>query len=177
MTGLFFGSAFLKWRHFGAEYRDMHTDYTGQGVDQLAEVINTIKTDPDSRRIIMSAWNPPGRKKRKKEENGTGALILNKATLGTKAYVFSHHRSPHFFINYFLFIYQKKTDIPKMALPPCHCLAQFYVNDGELSCLLYQRSADIVSALCLYTHTHSLSLLLSRSPSRSHPPPPKKKRF
>ncbi|XP_078691097.1 thymidylate synthase-like isoform X1 [Branchiostoma floridae x Branchiostoma belcheri] len=49
----------FQWRHFGAEYKDRHTDYTGQGVDQLAQVIHTIKTDPDNRRIIMSAWNPP----------------------------------------------------------------------------------------------------------------------
>ena len=48
----------FQWRHFGAKYVDMHTDYTGQGHDQLADVINTIKTNPDSRRIIMSAWNP-----------------------------------------------------------------------------------------------------------------------
>ena len=39
----------------------MHTDYTGQGVDQLAQVIETIKTKPDDRRIIMSAWNPVGK--------------------------------------------------------------------------------------------------------------------
>eukprot|EP00058_Branchiostoma_floridae_P001220 XP_002586708.1 hypothetical protein BRAFLDRAFT_77468 [Branchiostoma floridae] len=49
----------FQWRHFGAEYKDRYTDYTGQGVDQLAQVIHTIKTDPDNRRIIMSAWNPP----------------------------------------------------------------------------------------------------------------------
>ena len=51
----------FQWRHFGAEYVDMHTDYSGQGVDQLAEVIRTIKTNPNDRRIIMSAWNPAGK--------------------------------------------------------------------------------------------------------------------
>lgn len=51
----------FQWRHFGAKYVDMHTDYTGQGVDQLADVIHKIKTNPDDRRIILSAWNPPGR--------------------------------------------------------------------------------------------------------------------
>lgn len=50
----------FQWRHFGAEYKDMHTDYTGKGVDQLANVIHTIKTNPNDRRIILSAWNPPG---------------------------------------------------------------------------------------------------------------------
>eukprot|EP00057_Strongylocentrotus_purpuratus_P027188 XP_011681662.1 PREDICTED: LOW QUALITY PROTEIN: thymidylate synthase [Strongylocentrotus purpuratus] len=50
----------FQWRHFGAEYKDRFTDYTGQGVDhQLANVIETIKNNPDDRRIIMSDWNPP----------------------------------------------------------------------------------------------------------------------
>ncbi|KAI1889136.1 hypothetical protein AGOR_G00175960 [Albula goreensis] len=48
----------FQWRHFGAEYKDMHTDYTGQGVDQLQKVIDTIKSNPEDRRIIMCAWNP-----------------------------------------------------------------------------------------------------------------------
>ncbi|XP_038051806.1 thymidylate synthase-like isoform X1 [Patiria miniata] len=48
----------FQWRHFGATYKTMHDDYTGQGVDQLANVIHKIKTDPTDRRIIMSAWNP-----------------------------------------------------------------------------------------------------------------------
>ena len=48
----------FQWRHFGAEYVDMHTDYTGKGVDQLAECIEKIKNNPEDRRIIMSAWNP-----------------------------------------------------------------------------------------------------------------------
>jgi len=83
----------FQWRHFGAKYVDMHTDYSGQGVDQLANVIKTLKTRPNDRRIIMCAWNP--------------------------------------------------ADLDAMALPPCHCLVQFYVADGELSCQLYQRSADM----------------------------------
>ena len=48
----------FQWRHFGAKYVDMHTDYTGQGVDQLAELIKAIKTKPYDRRLILSAWNP-----------------------------------------------------------------------------------------------------------------------
>ena len=83
----------FQWRHYGAEYKDMHTDYTGKGIDQLKQVIHTIKNNPDDRRIILCAWNP--------------------------------------------------CDIPQMALPPCHLLAQFYVCEGELSCQMYQRSADM----------------------------------
>jgi dihydrofolate reductase / thymidylate synthase len=83
----------FQWRHFGAKYVDMHTDYTGQGVDQVAEVIETIKTRPTDRRMILSAWNPSA---------------LN-----------------------------------DMALPPCHMMAQFFVADGELSCMMYQRSCDV----------------------------------
>lgn len=83
----------FQWRHFGAKYVDMHTDYTGQGVDQLAECIRKIKTDPTDRRILLSAWNP--------------------------------------------------ADLDMMALPPCHMFCQFYVANGELSCLMYQRSCDM----------------------------------
>lgn len=83
----------FQWRHFGAKYVDMHTDYTGQGVDQLAECIKKIKEDPTDRRILLSAWNP--------------------------------------------------ADLGEMALPPCHMFCQFYVSNGELSCLMYQRSADM----------------------------------
>lgn len=83
----------FQWRHFGATYTDMHADYRGKGVDQLAAVVHALRTDPHSRRIILSAWNP--------------------------------------------------ADLDAMALPPCHVLSQFYVADGELSCQLYQRSADV----------------------------------
>lgn len=51
----------FQWRHFGAEYKTCEDDYTGQGVDQLAQVIDKIKNNPTDRRIIMSAWNPKGR--------------------------------------------------------------------------------------------------------------------
>jgi len=50
----------FQWRHFGADYVDCDTDYTGQGVDQLRECIRKIKEDPTDRRIILSAWNPKG---------------------------------------------------------------------------------------------------------------------
>ena len=71
----------------------MTTDYSGQGIDQLLDCIEKIKTNPDDRRIIMTAWNP--------------------------------------------------CDLKKMALPPCHMFCQFYVANGELSCQMYQRSADM----------------------------------
>ncbi|XP_048269195.1 thymidylate synthase isoform X1 [Bombus terrestris] len=83
----------FQWRHYGAKYQNMDTDYSGQGIDQLKQIIDKIQHSPNDRRIIMSAWNPG--------------------------------------------------DISEMALPPCHCLVQFYVNNGELSCQLYQRSADM----------------------------------
>ncbi|CAJ2679313.1 unnamed protein product [Trifolium pratense] len=83
----------FQWRHFGARYTNMHEDYSGQGFDQLLDVINKIKHNPDDRRIILSAWNP--------------------------------------------------SDLKLMALPPCHMFAQFYVANGELSCQMYQRSADM----------------------------------
>ncbi|KAL8464527.1 hypothetical protein ACS0TY_034159 [Phlomoides rotata] len=83
----------FQWRHFGATYTNMHADYTGQGFDQLLDVIDKIKNKPDDRRIILSAWNP--------------------------------------------------SDLKLMALPPCHMFAQFYVANGELSCQMYQRSADM----------------------------------
>jgi thymidylate synthase len=50
----------FQWRHFGAEYTDCDGDYKGKGVDQLQRVIDTIKTNPTDRRIILSAWNPRG---------------------------------------------------------------------------------------------------------------------
>ena len=77
---------------YGHQWRSwLATD--GRGIDQITGVIESIKTDPNSRRHIVSAWNP--------------------------------------------------ADVEKMALPPCHCLFQFYVLDGHLSCQLYQRSADV----------------------------------
>lgn len=48
----------FQWRHFGAEYVDFHTDYTGQGVDQLQEIIDTLRKNPTDRRMVLSAWNP-----------------------------------------------------------------------------------------------------------------------
>lgn len=100
----------FQWRHFGATYRTMHDSYEGEGIDQLAEVVELLRRDPTSRRILMSAWNPP--------------------------------------------------DLAKMALPPCHVLSQFLVDeDRSLTCILYQRSADLglgvpfnIASYALLTH-------------------------
>ncbi len=96
-------------RHFGADYVGRNEDYTDQGTDQLQYVIDLLKNEPDSRRILFSYWNP-------------GA-------------------------------------IDRAALPPCHLLYHFSVQDGKLNCILYQRSSDyflannwnVVSA-CLLIH-------------------------
>ena len=94
---------------YGQQWRRWQTPEEGRVIDQLTEVIKAIRTTPESRRLIVSAWNP--------------------------------------------------SDIPNMALPPCHCLFQFYVSDGKLSCQLYQRSADIflgvpfnITSYALLTH-------------------------
>ena len=77
---------------YGKQWRSWASP-DGQVIDQISDIVKTLKSNPDSRRMIVSAWNP--------------------------------------------------SDLPKMALAPCHCLFQFYVADGKLSCQLYQRSADI----------------------------------
>ena len=77
---------------YGSQWRSWPNG-SPQGIDQISLVVDSLKNNPNSRRHIVSAWNP--------------ALV------------------------------------DEMALPPCHCLFQFYVADGKLSCQLYQRSADI----------------------------------
>lgn len=77
---------------YGYQWRSWPTP-SGEKIDQIRNVVEQIKRNPDSRRLIVSAWNV--------------------------------------------------ADVDRMALPPCHCLFQFYVADGKLSCQLYQRSADI----------------------------------
>jgi thymidylate synthase len=77
---------------YGAQWRHWKTA-DGQEIDQLAKLVTLLKKNPDSRRHIVTAWNP--------------------------------------------------AEVDAMALPPCHTLFQFFVLDGELSCQLYQRSADL----------------------------------
>ena len=77
---------------YGYQWRSWPTR-DGGTIDQISNLISDIRRNPDSRRLIVTAWNP--------------------------------------------------ADVPNMALPPCHCLFQFYVANGRLSCQLYQRSADI----------------------------------
>ena len=93
---------------YGVQWRSWPTP-DGSHVDQVSQIVEQIRTNPDSRRIIVSAWN-----------------------VG---------------------------EIDNMALPPCHCLFQFYVADGKLSCQLYQRSCDIflgvpfnIASYALLTH-------------------------
>lgn len=89
--GLAYG---VQWRAAGAELGDIDTDYRGKGIDQIRNVIDLLRNDPNSRRIIINAWNVP--------------------------------------------------QLEDMALPPCHALYQFYVNNqNELSCMMYQRSVDL----------------------------------
>ena len=94
---------------YGQQWRRWQTPENGCVIDQLGDVVEAIKSTPESRRLIVSAWNP--------------------------------------------------SDVPDMALPPCHCLFQFHVAGGRLSCQLYQRSADIflgvpfnIASYALLTH-------------------------
>jgi len=82
----------------------------GSAIDQIANVVTAIRRNPDSRRLIVSAWNP--------------------------------------------------ADVDKMALPPCHCLFQFYIANGVLSCQLYQRSADVFLGVPFNIASYALLTLM-----------------
>ncbi len=82
----------------------------GGTIDQIANVVSAIRRNPDSRRLIVTAWNP--------------------------------------------------ADVDKMALPPCHCLFQFYVAEGRLSCQLYQRSADVFIGVPFNIASYALLTLM-----------------
>ena len=94
---------------YGKQWRSWATP-DGRTIDQISEVVHAIKTNPDSRRLIVTAWNP--------------------------------------------------ADIPDMALAPCHCLFQFYVADGKLSCQLYQRSADVFLGVPFNIASYALLTLM-----------------
>lgn len=94
---------------YGYQWRSWPTP-DGAGIDQITNLVNMIKKNPDSRRLIVSAWNP--------------------------------------------------SLIDQMALPPCHCLFQFYVADGKLSCQLYQRSADIFLGVPFNIASYALLTLM-----------------
>lgn len=107
---------------YGAQWRSW-TSHDGQVIDQISQLINDIKRTPDSRRLIVSAWNP--------------------AVLPDTRY------SP-----------KENAAMGKQALPPCHTLFQFYVNDGRLSCQLYQRSADIFLGVPFNIASYALLTLM-----------------
>lgn len=109
----------FQWRHFGAEYDTCHSSYEGKGVDQLMDVIETIRRDPSNRRLVVSAWNPNA--------------------------------------------------IPKMALPPCHLMFQFIVEDGRLSCAMYQRSGDIGLGVPFNIASYSLLTIIVAHLTGLHP--------
>ncbi|MGD8206877.1 MAG: thymidylate synthase [Thiohalocapsa sp.] len=106
---------------YGAQWRSWRTP-DGTVIDQIADVLQAIRADPDSRRLVVSAWNPADLPR-------AGLSPAENAAAG------------------------------RMALAPCHCLFQFYVQDGRLSCQLYQRSADLflgvpfnIASYALLTH-------------------------
>jgi thymidylate synthase len=94
---------------YGHQWRSWPTQHEGT-IDQIANVVRDLKANPDSRRHVVTAWNP--------------------------------------------------ADVPKMALPPCHCLFQFYVANGRLSCQLYQRSADIFLGVPFNIASYALLTLM-----------------
>ena len=94
---------------YGKQWRSWATP-NGESIDQIERLIEGLKTNPNSRRHIVSAWNP--------------------------------------------------ADVEDMALPPCHCLFQFFVADGKLSCQLYQRSADVFLGVPFNIASYALLTLM-----------------
>jgi len=94
---------------YGHQWRSW-PDYDGGTIDQISNVVETIRRNPDSRRMMVTAWNP--------------------------------------------------AEVDRMALPPCHCLFQFYVADGRLSLQLYQRSADTFLGVPFNIASYALLLMM-----------------
>lgn len=94
---------------YGAQWRSWPTPLGGS-IDQITQLVEQIRNSPDSRRLLVSAWNP--------------------------------------------------AEVERMALPPCHCLFQFYVAEGRLSCQLYQRSADIFLGVPFNIASYALLMLM-----------------
>jgi thymidylate synthase len=103
---------------YGRQWRSWPTP-DGGAIDQIANVVAAIRRNPDSRRLIVTAWNP--------------------------------------------------ADVDKMALPPCHCLFQFYVGKGRLSCQLYQRSADVFLGVPFNIASYALLTLMVAQVTGLHP--------
>tara|TARA_B100001146_G_C16192369_1_gene439809 strand:+ start:1421 stop:2215 length:795 start_codon:yes stop_codon:yes gene_type:complete len=103
---------------YGSQWRSWPSS-NGDSIDQITQVLSEIKSSPNSRRLIVSAWNV--------------------------------------------------SEIDKMALPPCHAFFQFYVNEGKLSCQLYQRSADIFLGVPFNIASYSLLLLMVAKVSNLEP--------
>ncbi|ERS10528.1 thymidylate synthase [Alloalcanivorax xenomutans] len=107
---------------YGAQWRSWATP-DGRVIDQISEVVDEIRRNPDSRRLIVSAWNP--------------AVLPDPAV------------SP-----------DQNAAQGRQALPPCHCLFQFYVSDGRLSCQLYQRSGDVFLGVPFNIASYALLTLM-----------------
>ena len=107
---------------YGAQWRRWPAP-DGRAIDQIAEVIHGIRTNPQSRRLVVSAWNP---------------AVLPDTSLAP------HENAARGF----------------QALPPCHCLFQFHVAEGRLSCQLYQRSGDIFIGVPFNIASYALLTLM-----------------
>ncbi len=107
-----------QWRNFGAT-KNADGSYRRDGVDQIQRVLTTLVENPDSRRMIVSGWNP--------------------------------------------------LEADKVALPPCHTLFQFYVQDDEVSCHLYQRSADLFLGVPFNIASYSLLTLMMAHVTQKRP--------
>ena len=136
-----------QWRHFGAEYKDRNTDYTGQGVDQLAEVSHYPSAQPlplstPSARPLHALCTPRHAAPPSARCTSSSFARCTSARAATPAQVIHKIKNKPNDRRIILSAWNP-ADLGKMALPPCHMFAQFFVANGELSCQMYQRSADL----------------------------------